>query len=108
MRISDWSSDVCSSDLEGDFLGNVMQPLEEGCIPDRAVARLDGDEDEGRAGKLILIFQEGLDILVPRRHLLEKAGLPFQLERVVHRDDGEGGEQDENPHRSEEDTSDLQ
>src|SRR3546814_12368364 len=35
MRISDWSSDVCSSDLVTDQSGNVLGPLPERRQPDR-------------------------------------------------------------------------
>src|SRR3546814_1468294 len=49
MRISDWSSDVCSSDLEGDFvelklhLGAVLSNR----FPHRRDAPLDGRRAEG-------------------------------------------------------------
>src|SRR3546814_14437037 len=40
MRISDWSSDVCSSDLEAEDQGEV----------DAAMIALDGTENKGRLG----------------------------------------------------------
>src|SRR3546814_17765161 len=51
MRISDWSSDVCSSDLEcrGRFLDNSLQPCQQGAFkqPDNHYADYDdSDNDE--------------------------------------------------------------
>src|SRR3546814_14845033 len=40
MRISDWSSDVCSSDLAGDFgLSHRQRSQHDGAVADRLVAR---------------------------------------------------------------------
>src|SRR3546814_10048420 len=50
MRISDWSSDVCSSDLRQDFLGKVhdLHPADAKAI-DKAIARWNEKRDEAAA-----------------------------------------------------------
>src|SRR3546814_5279847 len=57
MRISDWSSDVCSSDLDPNF--DVDGRLADGIGRDLAV-RLDGDENAGlgRAIELLQVHAE--------------------------------------------------
>src|SRR3546814_6411762 len=40
MRISDWSSDVCSSDLAGCGVGNLARRIEEGAGPDQHLDRI--------------------------------------------------------------------
>src|SRR3546814_1900302 len=44
MRISDWSSDVCSSDLVGQIVPGIGEQRDR--IGDEAIARLDRDEAE--------------------------------------------------------------
>src|SRR3546814_4013841 len=38
MRISDWSSDVCSSDLRGEDLGAAVEPVAEAALTEEAAA----------------------------------------------------------------------
>src|SRR3546814_9694332 len=102
MRISDWSSDVCSSDLPGggDDRGAVLvvmehrnvHPLPQRLLDDEAFGALDVlkvDPAEARLHQFDRV-DEAIDIL----------GLEFEVDRV---DIGEALEQ-----RSEEHTSELQ
>ena len=65
--------------------------------------RLDRDENKVRAGNFILIFQECLNIFVPRRHLLQKTCFHFELQRVVAHRNGKNGQQGKDKHPSLED-----
>src|SRR3546814_3810655 len=52
MRISDWSSDVCSSDLDGPFFESGFYPLEAPVDPFWAIrAGLELRSEERRVGK---------------------------------------------------------
>src|SRR3546814_4356335 len=92
MRISDWSSDVCSSDLHRDpAVGGAKGAAigrQDARIADRAVG------GEGRAGEM-LVEQEGGQRL-EHRHL--------DLDRPL----APAGPRDERGERSEEHTSELQ
>src|SRR3546814_12284534 len=64
MRISDWSSDVCSSDLPWEFMGIVKAMLETGIVPDFVV--VDGSEGGTGAAPVELTDHVG----VPMREAL--------------------------------------
>src|SRR3546814_4107917 len=86
MRISDWSSDVCSSDLPafGQFAEHRIEP-----------------EEEGRAQ-----HESRDDILAGCREQPRQPHLVRMLVGIMVEPRGIGGEQ--RPHRSEEHTSELQ
>src|SRR3546814_8966793 len=68
MRISDWSSDVCSSDLAADGLGRLKHGL---CVQQRAAAP---DHRAQRQHRLLDVAGDGqlaLQFLPRRAHLLD-------------------------------------
>src|SRR3546814_2915423 len=64
MRISDWSSDVCSSDLDGDVGAEAAVDLEQG-VGESLADRLDRLEDRLQQGVALLVGHdadlEGID-----------------------------------------------
>src|SRR3546814_4576275 len=105
MRISDWSSDVCSSDLaalddfdvkdvrredrrhartvdtgnEEHVVGDVAQRLHELRPVDVAIVALQRDEYGVGAAEIIVVLQEGLHVRMLLRHHLQPAGIRLEL-----------------------------
>src|SRR3546814_15263526 len=75
MRISDWSSDVCSSDLETEFIGNAFAAAAETPAPDGVLWHVGkNDRTLGTRGAFIEIAaREPLHdrIMLLHRHLLD-------------------------------------
>src|SRR3546814_8740037 len=109
MRISDWSSDVCSSDLDG-TARNGLQRGDELRTRDDAVGG-----EVGRSGVSSLAADADVEP-VGRRHCraaTDSEGARILAGKVVHAPDGLAGKPVEQPFldhgpRSEEHTSELQ
>src|SRR3546814_5888705 len=121
MRISDWSSDVCSSDLRRsshvfEMLADEGDPVRDGYPRqlDKPIAIVTIGFDHHReggarlVGRLLTFGVGGEDILPPRRD--ENAGVVAACARraVDRARHGEPRDAQETHHRSEEHTSELQ
>src|SRR3546814_4676852 len=74
MRISDWSSDVCSSDLEKVIVGDVAA----GAILDPIAARVGAEQDQLEdAAALAFVGELGFDGIL--KFIEQDAGDPFQF-----------------------------
>src|SRR3546814_3745097 len=92
MRISDWSSDVCSSDLRGDAVVPVGEPHHLGTGAYLASFSFMPASQDAKAVSLDAVVQ-GAERRIARKHLSSRAELPVIVDV--------GG-------RSEEHTSELQ
>ncbi len=64
-----------------DGLGDLVHPLQRGGRPDAAVPRLHHDVQAVGAQHVVAVLLEGLDVLVPDRHLFLEARVHAQLHR---------------------------
>src|SRR3546814_9845890 len=83
MRISDWSSDVCSSDLRGQFhRGDVLHPRADLCAD--LLASVDGRMDDDAASERLVaverrfptrteVVQDLVEVLLVGKHMGEAA-----------------------------------
>src|SRR3546814_3087914 len=112
MRISDWSSDVCSSDLFGDPVGVARGPF--GAFEDRIAVDVEPVEPLVEIHPEIGAPEHGRRA-EPRRHGGFGVAIGFIVVRAAEQREGQGGEKENSPHdamnarsRSEEHTSELQ
>src|SRR3546814_1016675 len=103
MRISDWSSDVCSSDLGGEGEDGCRQQGDATRDADEheGVRRSEGDRPHPRLQALSFVTAHGH--CAPGTHARYEPGDPVASDRQ-HRDAHQQGQS----HRSEEHTSELQ
>src|SRR3546814_15837398 len=87
MRISDWSSDVCSSDLTGEGFSTLDQLLmmERGGVPCETYWNYSFSPIRGEDGAVLGVFNQGTEttakVLAERSHRAELAQLSAMLEQ---------------------------
>src|SRR3546814_2578467 len=88
MRISDWSSDVCSSDLTGEGFSTLDQLLmmERGGVPCETYWNYSFSPIRGEDGAVLGVFNQGTEttakVLAERSHRAELAQLSAMLEQA--------------------------
>src|SRR3546814_13747373 len=77
MRISDWSSDVCSSDLQGKSIREYTQQYEDAFLQDSAALRLERPERIVRATEHIDDMVKAVEQLAANGHTYQSDGSTY-------------------------------
>src|SRR3546814_9072801 len=72
MRISDWSSDVCSSDLHLVYVGDARDAVAVGLAPDRLALRLDAGHRVEHRDRAVQDTQAALHLEIGRASCRER------------------------------------